>query len=132
MSEKGFKGMSCKNLLRGTAVWFAALLLLTAAFAVIVGRTDIREQTVVYISSAVTFISAAAAGAVLRGRKEKMVCCLILSIFLIILALSLGFLLDSSRLESGGVLSVVSFSLCGALCGYVPELPKKKRSKIKL
>ena len=132
MPEKRLNGSFLKNTLRGVGVWFAVLLILTVITSLFVGRTGINEKLLIYISSALTFISSAAAGNTLRRRKEKMLCCLILSLFLIILALTLGFLLDSSRLESGGILSVVSFTLCGTLCGYVFEIPKKKRSRIKL
>ena len=132
MPEKRRNESFLKNMLRGAGIWFAVLLILTVIISLFIGRTGIKEKSLIYISSALTFISSAAAGNSLRRRKEKMLCCLILSLFLIILSLTGGFLLDSSRLESGGVLSVASFTLCGTLCGYVLEIPKKKRSRIKL
>ena len=132
MSEKGFKSRSIKNILKGSAVWFIALLILTVIVSVFVRKIDINEKTIVYISSALTFLSTAAAGFTLRSSKENMLCCLFLSIFLIIIALSFGFLMDSSRLETGGILSVVSFTLCGTMSGFVIDKPRKKGARIKI
>lgn len=132
MSERNLNSTSMKSVLRGGVVCFASLLILSLLASVIVGRTDIREKSMVYVSSALTFVSSAIAGCTLRRRKEKMVFCLILSLFLIIIALSLGFLLDSTRLELGGILSVASFTICGVLSGYVLEAPRIKRSRVKI
>ena len=132
MPEKksGFKHM--KNVLRGAAVWLAALLLLTVLTALLTEKFRVTERTTVYLSSALTFLSSAAAGNMLRRNDEKITFCILLSFVLIVLALSVGFLWDSSRIDPGGILSVASFTLCGALTGYVLNMPKKKRSKIKI
>lgn len=132
MSEKGLNSRSLKNVLKGGAVWFTVLLMLTVITSAFVGKTNINEKAFVYVCSALIFISSAAAGNTLNRRKEKIIYCLILSVFLIIVALSLGFLLDGSRLEIGGILNVVSFTLCGTLTGYVLQAPKKRRSRIKI
>ena len=132
LSEKSINVKAVKNVLRAVIIWFAVILLLTVMAALFTGKINVNEKSMAYISSALTFISSAVAGNILRRNTEKVTYCIIMSFLLIAVALSAGFLIDSSKIDSGGVLSVASFTLCGTLTGYIVTISKKKRSKIKL
>ena len=77
MPEKSHDLKHLKNMLRGAAVWLASLLLLTVLAALITEKIDITEKTAVYLSSALTFISSAAAGNMLRRNDEKITFCIL-------------------------------------------------------
>jgi len=121
-----------KNLMRASAVWAVSFTVFSALAALIVSVISINEKSVSFISSAIVFISSAMVGTSLRRSNEKISYCIIFCFMIITFLLSAGFLVDSSRIETGGILSVSSFTLAGALSGYVLKTRNKKRSRIKL
>lgn len=132
MHKKGLDTVSLKITFRGIVVWFSLLILLTVLISAFAGKMNISEKHTAYISSALTFVSSAAAGYTVHRGKTKFLYSLILSIMLIVIALLLGFIISSGNLCSGGILSVVSFTLCGVFAGSIINPPKKKKGKIKL
>lgn len=132
MHKKGLDTVSLKITFRGIAVWFALLILLTVLASAFAGKMNINEKHTAYISSALTFVSSAAAGYTVRRGKAKFLYSLILSISLIVIALLLGFIISSGNLYSGGILSVASFTLCGVFAGSIITPPKKRNRKIKI
>lgn len=132
MIEKSMNARSLKNVLIGVAVWSISLALLSLSASLIAAGIVINEKQLNFIGSAVTFFSSLTAGVSLRGKEVKIIYCIMLSSLITVIALSVGFLLDSSKIETGGILSVASFTFSGTLCGYILKVQKKKRDSIKL
>jgi putative membrane protein (TIGR04086 family) len=123
-----------KFLLSAVFTWAvsAAALLLAASFAV--SRLMVGEAGIGYISSTITFISGAIAGAAAMRKRQKaaLYTGLISGTAIIILALTLAFIIDSGGIEAGSVLSLVTFTLAGSLTGSVfcPAGKRKKRNNL--
>lgn len=132
LSGKALSGRSLKNVGRAVVVWSLSIVIFTLLASIIVSSIKINEKTLNGISSLITFMSSAAAGISLRKSRESKRYCFLLCLLIIIAALSVGLLLDGSRLEPGGVLSVSSFTICGTMSGYVIKTRGRKRSRIKI
>ena len=108
-------------LLTAVTTWFAASLLCVLLCALIVQLSNAAAGTVGYISSALSFATAAAAGARaarVRGRGAVYTG-LTSGVVIITLALTFGFIIAGQEIAADGVLSVVTFTLSGALVGSV-------------
>ena len=108
-------------LLTAVTTGFAASLLCVLLCALIVQLSNAAAGTVGYISSALSFATAAAAGARaarVRGRGAVYTG-LTSGVVIITLALTLGFIIAGQEIAADGVLSVVTFTLSGALVGSV-------------
>ncbi len=105
--------------LRAAAAWCicAAALLLPAAAVLSLRMTT--AQTLAYVSAAISFLAAFAAGVTVgKGRKSGVLLSAILTaLILIALLLSVGYLIRSSAPEPSGVLSVASFTMAGCITG---------------
>ena len=125
-------------LLKAFKMWCitAALLLLLSSF--IVAVYAVGSDKLAYISSAVSFVSAAFAGksAAVHRKGGTVASGLASACFIVLVLLSIGFLFDSRAVSVSGIISVVSFTFSGCLFGSVilAELIKvrtKKRFRIK-
>ena len=112
-------------LLTAVTTWLAAsllcVLLCVLLCALVVQLSDAAAGTVGYISSALSFGTAVAAGgraAHVRGRGAVYTG-LASGVVIITLALTLGFIIAGQEISADGVLSVVTFTLSGALVGSV-------------
>lgn len=108
-------------LLTAVVTWLAASLLCVLLCALIVQLSDAAAGTVGYISSALSFITAAAAGARAAGVRGRgaVYTGLVSGVVIITLALTLGFIIAGQEIAADGVLSVVTFTLSGTLVGSV-------------
>lgn len=102
-------------------VWFITGAITAIISTLIISRLNMGEGSLGYISSALSFIAAAAAGfAAMRKRKKAAIITgLLCALAIIITALTLGLSISGGEPSPGAVLSVVSFTLCGALFGSV-------------
>jgi len=91
------------------------------------------EIALAYVSSTLSFLTALLAGAkAMRIRKRSALgTALVTGVCIIILALTLGFIIAGDKLQAAGVLSVVTFTLSGALVGAVFFPGQKKQNKKK-
>ncbi len=100
--------------------WLVTALALLSLFSLFISRTATSEQTMAYISSAISFFAACAAGRrAVNGKRNPLLCGLACSFLLLLPLLLCGFLVDHDRLSSDAVMSVVSLSTAGALFGSV-------------
>ena len=101
--------------------WFLTALLLLSLFSLFISQTATSEQTMAYISSAISFFAACAAGrsAEIESRRPPLLIGLVCSLMITLPLLLCGFLFARERLSSDAVLSVVSLSVAGALFGSV-------------
>lgn len=130
--NKFFTLPNAQKLFSSCAAWLISALLLALITALFMTLAPVEEAAVGYISSALSFVSALIAGqSAARGSEKGAVLTgLITGLLIITLALTLGFITAGERLTADGVLSVVTFSLAGALCGAVIT-PKRKRKRTK-
>ena len=97
----------------------AAMLLLLAG-AGIISAMNLSAASVAYFSAGVSFLSAfAAAYSACAGKDGRWKCGLLIGLVLTILLLMLGFIVEGRELSADGVLSVVSFTMTGALAGGI-------------
>ena len=113
--EKG----SVRLLLRAALAWAIAALPLCLLAAAAVRGAGIGSAQLGYLSSALSFAAAAAAGAAGCDPKRRLRAGLLTGVFLSLLLLTAGFLIAGERLDSSGVLSVCCFSLAGCVFGSV-------------
>ena len=96
-------------------IWGAALVLLGA---ILLRLLHAGEETLAYVSAAVSFLAAFAAGnAAAKNGGPRLAAGLISGFALCILLLTLGFLIKGAKLDASAVLSVASFTLAGTLSG---------------
>ncbi len=120
-------------LLKAAAAWTVAALVLLLAASLLVSKSGMGEGSVGYVSSAVSFLSALAAGAAAaRSRRGGLATGLMAAAALTLALLTVGFIIEGPAIEASGILSVVTFSFSGALVGSVflsgRGRTKKKRS----
>ena len=122
-------------LLSGIAAWIATAMVLLPIGAFILSRVDATERILAYFSSALNFAAASAAGAaaVRKNGRGRLLCAALVSTFIVILLLFLGFVISSSGLSPDGVLSVVMFTYSGGLFGavFVPAGAGKDKLRAK-
>ena len=118
-----------RSLLRAIAAWVlsAPVFLAMAAFAANV--TGAGEMSIGYISSAVSFLSAAAAGynAMRNQKSAGIAAALITATAIVIMLLSVGFLIKGEEMNASSMISLVSFTYAGILVGAI-GIPKKEKS----
>ena len=119
------------RLLRAVLAWT-----ISAAAFVLLGALFLRllhagEEALVYVSAAVSFLSAFAAGlAAGKGGGARLLSGLICGFSLCILLLTLGFLIRGEALDASAVLSVTSFTIAGAISGaFINRSGKRKRRR---
>lgn len=108
-------------LLTAVPVWLICALLLTTIASLINNRAGLSLRDLGISSSAISFLSAFAAGcACIRVRKSKrLITGLICAGVLIVILLTCGYIISSGLPEQGAVISVTSFTLSGCLFGAV-------------
>ncbi len=123
-----------RYLLSAAAAWMLSALVLACIATMLANAFGLGEQGIAYLSSALSFVCAAVAGlAAARKRKAaSLSAALICAAALVIALLSIGFLIEGSKLNPSSILSLVSFTIAGVLFGnlilYHPDRKKKKRA----
>ena len=117
------------RLLYTIVTWAFCALLLLAAATFIANTSGLGEGSLGYISSAISFLAAAAAGfRASRGNQSGgLAGAFITATALVILLLSIGFLIKGEEMDPSSVISLVSFTYAGVLFGTVLS-PKKEKS----
>ena len=123
--EKG----SLRLLLRAALAWAIAAAALCLVAAALVRRAEIGSAQLGYISSALSFLAAAAAGAAGCDPGRRLRAGLLTGLFLCLLLLTAGFLIAGERLDPSGVLSVCSFSLAGCVFGSAAFGGRRRETK---
>ncbi len=116
-------------LLRVLLLWAASALLLLTVASLVLSRAHAGSGVLGYCSSAISFLSAAAAVffAADHGRDRLLLRGLLPALFLVIVLLTLGFLARGKDMSPSGILSVSCFTFAGALLGGA--LPPKGRGR---
>lgn len=129
--NKGLAFPDVRSVLTGCSAWCVCALCLTLAAAGVMTLADIPASAVGYICSALSFASAFFAGVCAMRVRERGALTLGLAVgtAATIIALTLGFIISESGLDADGVLSVVTFTLSGALVGALLCPKGKKRRK---
>lgn len=106
---------------RAWLAWLLTVCILLLVFSFLVSRTSASEQTLAYLSSALCFLAACAAGRqAARGLKcGTLLCGALCAASLVAVLLLCGFLIDRDKMSSDSVLSLVTLSFAGALFGSV-------------
>lgn len=117
-------------ILYGALAWGISAVVLLPLAALICYKAGVSEGAIGYISSALSFATAVAAGAV-AARKSGggILAGALTAVIIIIMLLTVGFIVKGAELSSGGVLSVVSFTLAGCVFGAFFFSGKKERAK---
>ena len=115
-------------------VWCLTSLVLLVLSSILLNELGCTERSLGYVSSAISFLSALAAGIVAASKRKSgtIYTALITAVALIIFLLTIGFLIDGGGIEASAVMSIVSFSFCGAIVGVIcfpAKGQKRKRHK---
>ncbi len=106
-------------ILPAVTAWFAGALVSLLPAAFILYRFDLGGGSVGYISSAMSFIAALAAGAA-AGRARRsgtLYCAAVAAAVIVTMLLTVGFIIAGPDIQSSGVISVVSFTFAGCASG---------------
>ena len=101
------------------AAWLLSACVLLAAATLAANLTGMGEQGMGILSSALSFLCAAAAGraAAKKQRTKKLLTAFLTSAMLVILLLTVGFLIQGPELDPSSILSLVSFTYAGVFFG---------------
>ena len=108
-------------LLSAFAVWLISAFSLLVVSSVILNEVGCSEQTLGYVSSAISFVSALSAGiAAARKRKSgKIYTALLTASVLVTSFLTLGFLIKGAEIEPSAIMSIISFTFSGCMVGAI-------------
>lgn len=121
-----------RRLLKSIGVWLVAALLLLLISSVIISAADLKASSFGYFSSAVSFLSAFAAGlASSRGKADfTWITGLLFGAVMTVFLLMIGFLVAGNQLSADGVISVAAFTLSGSLLGsFLASASSSRRRK---
>ncbi|MCR5577360.1 MAG: TIGR04086 family membrane protein [Oscillospiraceae bacterium] len=106
-------------LLSAAAAWAISAAALVLVGALLLRLLHAGEETLAYVSAAVSFLAAYAAGRAASSKNGggSFAAGLISGATLCIVLLTVGFLINGRSLDASAVLSVASFTLAGALSG---------------
>lgn len=118
--NRALKGGFGQTLLQGLLAWAAAAVVLLMIASLLIAKGKIPYHAVGYLCSLMSFLAAAYAGArVERSGSGGFLSALILSVFLVIVLLTLGYVIGGNKMSPSGIISVVSFTISGCLLGCV-------------
>lgn len=121
MLSAGSSAFDGKAAARAAAAWTASAIVLLVIASAVINASDCGEYIMGYACSALSFLSAFAAGAAAAGRGKKgtvYVGALTGAIITTVL-LTVGFIVKGAETEASAVLSVVSFTFAGSIAGAV-------------
>lgn len=125
--DKTVEYPNIRFLLYAAIIWLLSAVVLVVIAALIATLTNISITAVGYISSGLSFACAFFAG--IKAMRERgrgaVITGMVAGVAITTLALTLGFIISAEAIQADGVLSVVTFTLAGALAGSV-FCPAKK------
>ena len=122
MSELDNFGKLRPGVLKDTwLAWLVTAAALLPLFSFFLDRFSATERTLGFVSSALIFFTACAAGKRAAGglMRSPLLCGVLCAASLVLPLLLCGFLIDRSSFSSDSILSLVSMSFAGALFGSV-------------
>ena len=130
LSNVKAEAWEAKTILSALAAWALSALVLLCIASLVLSKLSLGERAIGYVSSALSFLTAAFAGMELgRGKAGAVIYPAMLTAAVLVTALlTIGFIVEGSDLQSSGVLSVVSFTFTGCLFGAVLAGGKKPKS----
>lgn len=121
-------------ILKAFYAWIICALISLLMFSYIITKSSLDSSYIAYISSFISFITAMFAGiAAAKYRKgSSLYTGIFTGLVIVILLLTLGFAIDGNRIESSGIISVVTFTFSGILLGsnLVPLFLGKKNKNL--
>lgn len=114
--------------------WMMCALALLLISSIILYEVGCTEKSLGYVSSGISFVSAAVCGAS-AGRKRRngaLFTALLTATVLVVALLTVGFLVNGAAISPSAVMSVISFSFTGCMLGAVffsVPLHRKKRHR---
>lgn len=107
--------------------WMLCAVLLLTLSSILMNELGCNEQSLGYVSSGISFLSAACAGAAAsRKRKRGIIYTSLLTATVIVTALlTLGFIVDGPAIEPAAIMSIISFTYTGCLLGVYLCKPRK-------
>lgn len=126
-------GGEARLILSALLAWTVSALTLLCVAAFVLTKISAGEGAMGYISSALSFMTAVCAGAVVgRGSFGSVIYPALLTAAVLTTALlTIGFIVEGAAIEAAGVLSVVSFTFTGCAFGATLFGGNKKRKKFK-
>ena len=123
--------ISPKPLLTVVFAWLLTAFVLLLVFSLAISRLATSSRSMGYCASALSFLSACAAGAAAaRERKLPPVLAgLLTGLVIALLLLGVGAALHHGHLPSDGLISLLSFTVSGALFGSVFLGPWQKKGR---
>ncbi len=115
--------------------WLFSAGILLSMFSLLICKTSMDSSYIGYISSLISFLSAVFAGlySYRNIKGETFVSSLATALFIVIILLTIGFMVQGKDMTPAGVISVASFTFAGMLVGcnirYI--LRKKGKKQIK-
>lgn len=127
----GKSNISLSFALRAIAAWLIVALPLLFIAAFIAKRAALDTRGMAYLSAALSFAAAAAAGlfAARSWQGARLTCGVFCGGCITVILLMLGFIISGNDMPSEGVLSVASFSLTGCVFGSVISRRGGRRKK---
>ena len=119
--------------MRGFAAWFLSAAILLLLGALLASALSMGERELAWLSSAISFFAAAAAGhAVSGGRgRGRLGAALITALAITILLLTVGCFIQGKDMDPSAILSLVSFTFSGCLVGaFLLSHTKRKRKTV--
>ena len=118
-------------LLSASFAWLISSTILLVIGAIILKESYANERVMAYVSSSISFLSAMTAGSVAKqkGRAGGFYIAMLTATFLVVALLTIGFLIDGSRIEPSSVMSVISFTFSGCLVGTIFNHKSENKKK---
>ncbi len=122
--------ISGKALLRAVVAWIVCALLGLLLATGLLCWVNAGERTLGYVSSALSLLAAIGAGAaaVKSCQKGRAMTALLSGMAISVLLLLLGFIISEGSLSPDAILSVIMFTLSGAMLGGVFSPKNEKKS----
>lgn len=115
--EKSSGDISC--IVSAITGWLISAGILLTLFSALICKTSLDSSYIGYISSFISFASAAIAGAYSyrHKKRETLISSAVTALFVVILLLTIGFLIRGEDMTPAGIISVSSFTFAGLLLG---------------
>ncbi len=121
MPEKKTDAADIAFVIRAVIYWMVTAVPTLLLAALILALTNADGAKFAYASAAISFVSAAAAGAeaAVTRRKGALATGLLIGVVITTILLMTGFIIAGNELTPDGVLSVAAFSVAGSAAGSV-------------
>lgn len=119
--DKGYTAIDIRFIPSAVLMWTVCALVMLPMFALAAHIFLWSERSLAYACSAINFLAAVFAGAKAMSvrKKNAVLTALVAGVCIIITLFTIAFLSAGDAMKVDGILSVVSFTLAGALVGAV-------------